>query len=272
MRAAALLICAALTLAACNQAAGPDDVDAEALNVLALAVEEQMNEPAYAIQSLLRQASAQAQVGWDTLFINLGGEPEPVNWWLQRRGFLELSGAQFATRAAFTLTKTAQEMVAQPDQAWIEAVATGEPLIDCKTAAAMAGAGCEVEVEVTPSLTPAGRAAVGTPVQPLRPITVSGVLTLDANGEWTVLGLASGGGEPRDIALNAILGDPGQRQAAARAADDAMKGRLSQLAGETEAPVNLEAWTPPNYIDPDPPVAPIAPPTGRPSTPFRPGV
>lgn len=266
----ALAICAALMLAACNQAAGPDDVDAEALDAMALAVEDQMNEPAFAIQALLRQASGEAQVGWDTLFINLGGEPEPVNWWLQRRGFLELSGAQFATRAAFTFTKPVQEMLAAPDQPWMEVTATGEPLIDCKTAAAVTGNGCEVEIEMTPALTPAGRAAVGTPIQPLRPITVSGVLTLDNNGEWMVLGLASETGTPGDIALNAILGDPMQRQAASRAADDAMKGRLSQLAGETEAPVNLEAWTPPNYIDPDPPVRPIEPP-GKQTSPFRPG-
>jgi hypothetical protein len=270
MRLTALVLCAAVSLAACNKGAAPDDVDAEALDAISLAVEEQMNEPAFAIQGLLRAASQQAQVGWDTLVINLGEEPEPVNWWLQRRGFLELSGAQFATRAAFTLTKPAQDMLASPDQAWFEAATTGEPVIDCKTAAAVAGNGCEVQIEITPALTPAGRAAVGTPIQPLRPMAVTGVVTLDDNGEWTVLGLSGETQSPAEIALAAILGDPGQRQAAARAADDAMRGRLSQLAGETEAPINLEAFTPPNYITPEPPVAPIAPPTGRPSTPFRP--
>ncbi len=208
MRGLALAFCALLMLAACNEAAAPDDVDAEALDAIALAVEEQMNEPAFAIQDVLRDASAQAQVGWDTLFINLDGEPEPVNWWLQRRGFLELSGAQFATRAAFTLTKPVNDMLAGPDQPCFEATATGEPLNDCKTAAAVAGNGCEVEIEITPALTAAGRTAVGAPTQPLRPVAISGVVTLDANGEWTVLGLTSENQSPRELAMAAILGDP----------------------------------------------------------------
>lgn len=269
---AAMLLCASLmsgSLGAC-QRAQPAEVDEEALQAVEMAIEEELNAPGYAILALLRGAAQEAQVGWDALVISPYGEPEPVNWWLQRRGYLELSGAQFATRAAFTLTKPAQDMIAAPDQPWFEVAASGDPAIDCETAAAMAAGGCEVEFEVTPELSAAGRAAIGSPVNPLQPMTVSAVVSLGPE-DWEVSNLAVEGATLTDVALSAILGTPDQRQAAARAANDAMNGRLAQLAGETEPVINLEAYAPPNYVDAPPPVAPSQAPDGRQTSPFRPG-
>jgi hypothetical protein len=263
-----LMLCAGLC--ACDRGQ-PEDIDAEALTTVEEAVEEELNAPAYAILAVLRGAAQEAQVGWDALFITPADEAEPINWWLQRRGYIELSGAQFATRAAFTLSQAANDLVAQPDQPWFEVAASGEPKIDCETPAAVAAGGCEVELEVTPVLSPAGRAAIGQAAVPLEPLTVSAVLALGAEGEWEVAGLLAQGGSIPDLGLAAILGNAEQRQAAARAANGAMNDRLAQLAGETEPVINMEAYTPPNYIEPDAPVPPLEAPNGRPTTPFRPG-
>ncbi len=268
---AALLLATGLVtgLGAC-QPGGPDQIDEEALDAVALAIEDQMNEPAAAIMGLLRAASGEAQVGWDTLIINLDGTPEPVNWWLQQRGLLEMSGAQFATRAAFTLSKSANDILANPDEPWFEAKVTGEPLVDCKTPAALAANGCEVEIEVTPALTPAGRAMAGA-LPPMQPFAATAVVTLGPE-DWIVGGLTTEGSAPREIAMTTILGAPARREEAARAADGRMKGQLSMLAGEREPEINLEAYTPPNYIEPPPPVRAIEPPKGNGrDSPFRPG-
>lgn len=267
---AGCLVALSLCAAACSKA-GPDKLDPEGLDAVGLAVEDQLNEPASAILDLIRASAQQAQVGWDTLFINLDGTPEPVNWWLMKRGFLELSGAQFIARAAFTMTKPAQDLIATPDQPWFAVEVTGEPEVDCKTPAALAATGCEVAVEVTPSLTDAGRAAVGTAI--LAPFKVSAVVALGPE-DWEVTNLTTEGPPPADVALNAILGPEEARQTQQTASNESLKGRLRALAGETDAPINLEAWTPPNYVEPPAPVAPAATPSpsSRPDSPFRPGL
>lgn len=267
-----ILLCGGLLsagLTACDRGP-PDEVDAEAIAAIETAVEDQLNAPAYAIMGVLRTAAQEAQVGWDTLSITPQEEPEPLGWWLQRRGLIEFSGAQFATRAAFILSRSAQELVAQPDQPWFEAAASSEPEIDCETAAAMEARGCEVTFEVTPELTPAGRAAVGSPAAPLGPIKITAVVTLGAE-DWEVPSLTAEQGALSDLALASMLGTPDQRLAAAKVAQSAMDDRLVQMSGGVEPAFNPEASIAATYVEPPAPVAPAEAAIPKVTSPFRPG-
>ena len=69
-----LLIAAVLALGACGKKEAPETVDAEALDMVAQAVADELNEPPAAIQLLLRQSAEKPQVGWDTLNIGVGGQ------------------------------------------------------------------------------------------------------------------------------------------------------------------------------------------------------
>lgn len=249
---------------------GPDKVDEEALDAIVAAVQDQLNEPPASIYAVLREAAQAPQVGWDRLVIDAEGRPEPINWWLLNRGYLDLSGAQFAARPVFTLTKSARDLLAEPDQPWFEAVASGEPVVDCATAAAVAVNGCEVSVEVTPTLTPVGKSVIGD--AKLLPLSVTAAVALGLE-DWEVFDLTAAGSSPRQIALVAILGPEQTRDAQAAVAAKQLIGTMRSLAGESDPIVSHDAWTPPNYVEPPAPVTSRRPdsPTGRPSSPFRPG-
>jgi hypothetical protein len=249
-----LLIAALLALGACGKKEAPETVDAEGLDMVAQAVADELNEPPAAIQLLLRQSAERPQVGWDNLSIGVGGEAYPVGAWLYRHGYLELAGTQYVTRPVFALTEKTRTLLQSPDQPWFEAAAGEATSVNCGTEAALNAGGCEVEVTVTPTLTPAGRAALGSPK--LEPMTVRAVVAVAEDG-WDVPMYSAAGLAPLDVALTAILGPEDGREAADKVVLKELGGRLGR-AGETpEAAAASQPYQPPNYVEDPPPVPPV---------------
>jgi hypothetical protein len=249
-----LLLAAILALCACGKKEAPETVDAEGLDMVAQAVADEMNEPPAAIQALLRQAAEQPQVGWDTLNIGVGGQAYPVAAWLYRHGYLQLAGTQYVTRPVFALTEKTRTLLQSPDQPWFDAAAGEATSVNCGTETALSAGGCEVEVVVTPSLTPAGRAALGSPK--LEPVTVRAVVAVAEEG-WDVPTWGAVGAAPLDIVLNLLLGPEKDREAANRAVLKEVGANLG-LEGETpEAAAASQPYQPPAYIEPEPIVPPI---------------
>jgi hypothetical protein len=243
-----------LALGACGQKEAAETVDAEGLDMVAQAVADEMNEAPAAIQLLLRQSAERPQVGWDTLNIGVGGQAYPVGAWLYRHGYLSLAGTQYVTRPVFALTEKSRTLLQSPDQPWFEAQAGEATDVNCGTEAALNAGGCEVEVVVTPSLTPAGRAALGSPK--MEPMTVRAVVAVAEDG-WAVPTWGAVGATPLDIALTLILGPENGREAAGKAVLKEVGASLG-LDGETpEAAAASQPYQPPNYVEPPPPVAPI---------------
>lgn len=254
MKRRLLVLAAVLALAACGKKEAPETVDAEALDMVAQAVADEMNEPSAAIQALLRQSAERPQVGWDNLSVGVGGQAYPVGAWLYRHGYLELAGTQYVTRPVFALTQKARTELQSPDQPWFDAEAGEATSVNCGTEAALNAGGCEVEVVITPALTPAGRTSLGSPK--LEPITIRAVVAVAENG-WDVPMFGAVGAPPLDVALTLILGPENGREAADKAVLKELAGRLG-LDGETpEAAAASQPYQPPNYVVPDPPVPPI---------------
>lgn len=254
MKRRLLLLAALLTLGACGQKEAPETVDAEGLDMVAQVVADEMNEAPAALQILLRQSAERAQVGWDNLSIGVGGQAYPVGTWLYRHGYLQLAGTQYVTRPVFALTEKARTLLQSPDQPWFEAEAGEATNVNCGTEAALAANGCEVEVVVTPALTPAGRAALGSPK--LEPMTVRAVVAVAEDG-WEVPTYGAMGATPLDAALTLILGPENSREAADKAVLKELAGQLG-LDGETpEAAAASQPYRPPTYVEPEPVVPPL---------------
>lgn len=249
-----LLIAAVLALGACGKKEAPETVDAEALDMVAQAVADELNEPPAAIQLLLRQSAEKPQVGWDTLNIGVGGQAHPVGAWLYRHGYLSLAGTQYVTRPVFALTEKTRTLLQSPDQPWFDAAAGEATSVNCGTEAALNAGGCEVEVVVTPSLTPAGRAAIGSPK--LEPITVRAVVAVAEEG-WDVPTWGAVGTPPLDMALTLILGPENGREAADKAVLKELGTSLGFGEETPEAAAASQPYQPPNYVEDPPPVAPI---------------
>lgn len=255
MKRRLLLIAALFALGACAKKDAPQTVDAEGLDKVAAAVADELNEPSAAIQTLLRQSAEKPQVGLDTLTIGVGNQAYPVGAWLYRHGYLQLAGTQYVTRPVFALTEKARALTRSADEPWFDAAAAEQATsVNCGTPAALEAGGCEVEVLVTPSLTAAGRAALGSPK--LDPITVRAVVAVAEDG-WSVPTYNTVGPAPLDVALTAILGPEKGREDANKAVLKEVGGQLG-LDGETpEAAAASQPYQPPNYVVPDPPVPPV---------------
>lgn len=254
MKRRLLVIAAVLILGACGQKEAPETVDAEALDMVAQAVADEMNEAPAAVQLLLREAAQKPQVGWDALNIGVGGQAYPVGAWLYRHGYLSLAGTQYLTRPVFALTEKTRTLLQSPDQPWFEATAGEATSVNCGTEAALSAGGCEVEVTVNPVLTPAGRAALGSPK--IEPMTVRAVVAVAEEG-WEVPTYGAIGATPLDLALTLILGPENNREAADKAVLKDLAGQLG-LDGETpEAAAASAPYRPPNYIEPEPVVPPV---------------
>lgn len=250
-----VLIAAILALGACNKAATPDEtIDAEALDMVAIAIADQLNEPPAAITTLLRQSAERPQVAWDNMVIGINQQAHPVGGWLYRQGYIQLAGTQYVTRPVFALSEKTRTLLATPDAAWFEAEAGEATSVNCGTEAALNAGGCEVEVVVTPTLTPAGKAALGSPK--LEPMRVRAVVAVAEEG-WDVPMFNAVGATPQDVALTLILGPENTREAAAKAVLKELGANLG-LSGETpEAAAASQPYQPPNYVVPDPPVPPV---------------
>ena len=248
-----LFLIAALALTACQPRAA-DSVEPEALDLVADAVAEELNGPPTAIQTLVRQSGEKAQVGWDVLSIGFDGKSYSAGGWLYSHGYLDLAGAQYVTRPVFALSKKALALLDAPDAPWFEAEAGETTRVDCKSEAALNAQGCEIELPVTPVLTPAGRDALGSPK--LGPMTVRAVVAFTADG-WQVVSFNTVGQTPQDVSLDLILGPLDGRDARALASLRQLQGQLG-LGGENpEAAAAREPYQPPNYVVPDPPEMPV---------------
>ena len=74
---------------------------------------------------------------------------------------------------------------------------------------------------------------------------------------WDVPMYNTVGAQPLDVALTAILGPENGREAANRAVLEELRGRLGLDAETPVAAAASQPYQPPNYVVPDPPVAPI---------------
>lgn len=248
-----ILICAlalGLAVAACQKKV-ENQVDQEALDEIALTVAESMNAPAAAIVTLMKTAGEQSQVGGDALVIGFDGQNLPVDWWLYRHGYVQMYGLLSVGRPALGLTQKARDEIAKSEARWFDAE-VGEPeRVDCATADAVAVAGCEVELPVTPTLTDAGRLALGE--ARIAPFRVVALVAPKDDGGWTVSDLRTEGAQPSDMALAAILGPEDSRQAARAAAIAEMNDRAAST------PEALRQAPAEAYAGPPPPIETVAP-------------
>ena len=247
-----LLVVAAL-LTACERKAD-DEIDQEALDEIALAIEAELNGPPQAMVALLRSASEAAQVGGDALVVGFDGVNHPVDWWLYRHGYVQLQGLLSVGRPAFGLTQKGRDEMARGDPVWFSAE-VGEPSrVDCATPDAVAVAGCEVELPVTPALTDAGRAALGE--AQLQPFNLLAIVSQGEEGTWVVNDYRGEGLPPADVALAAILGPEEGRIAARAAALDEINGRLALTPDGQRMTGQPDRYVPPP-IEEGPAVAPV---------------
>jgi hypothetical protein len=252
----AILAAAAVFAAGACQPSPEDELDEAAFEAMALATEDELNAAASQIYAVLQSAASRPQVGWDELYVNLDGTPEPVNWWFYRRGWLELSGAQFVSRPVFTVSQSGRQVIETAGDYWF-IVQRGEeaPEVTCESMAAISAGGCEVTMVLYPQITDQGLAALGS--RTLEPVTVSGTVRLGAQ-DWEVPDLALRGSvDAWELGLNEILGEPDVRQAAHAAASDEVMNRIARLSGEREPERGERIFEPPPYVEPPAPVAPI---------------
>ena len=244
----AVISAAAVGLAAAGcQKKVENEVDQEALDQIAETVEAELNAPATAIVTLLSKAAEASQVGGDALVIGFDNKTIPVDWWLYRHGYVQMYGLMSVGRPALGVTQRARDEVAKGEPQWFSAE-VGEPTrVDCATPDAVAGAGCEVEIPVTASLTDAGRAAIGEAT--LAPFNVIALVAPKEDGGWQVNEFRSDAADPADLGLNAILGPEAARGAARMAALSEMNDRAALTPeGQRQTPQET-------YAGPLPPVA-----------------
>jgi hypothetical protein len=258
-------ILAALALSGCNKPPA-NTVDDAALDQIGAAVETALNEPPAAIVGLIKAANG--PIALDSLAVTFDQRATPVDWWLLRRGYVMTAPSQPGGRPTFLLTDKGRQQRGV-DAPWFT-TAVGEPkTVDCQSPAALEALGCEVEVEVTPALTEAGK-AVATQTS-LAPINVHALVAPNDNG-WEVRQLTTDGGALHDLALNIILGPQ-------QARDEARKTTLADLTLRQEIAVGgdpiaaaaaaAEIYTPP-VSTPPPDIAPLAP--VQSNLPKRPGL
>lgn len=252
MKRAALILGLGL-LAACNRG-GEAELDPAAIDAVALEAEYEMNEAPYAIYQALSIANEQPQVGWETLTINLDTAPEPVNWWFQDKRWIELAGAQFAGRPVVVVSPAGEQALQNAEESWfVVGIAEGaEPEVNCESAAALTALGCEVLITLQPALTDLGRSILGPREFP--PVQTLAMVSPGFDTEFQVSSLAPEGQPFWQRGLEAALGPQEVRAAAARAATEAMAGRVQALTGQAEPEIYQPAYQPPNYIDAPPPV------------------
>lgn len=256
---------AALALAACHKPPA-NTVDDVALDQIGAAVETAMNEPGTAIVGLLKTANG--PIAMDSLQVTLDQRATPVDWWMWRKGYVTPLDAQPGGRSTFLLTDKGRQQQGS-DQPWFSATVGDPSNIDCQTPAALEALGCEVEVEVTPAVTEAGKSAVVQTA--LSPIKIHALVAPNDNG-WEVRQLATDGASLHDLALNAILGPEAARQDARRhTLEDLNLRQQVAVSGDpiAAAAAAAEVYTPPT-VTPPPDIAPLAP--LQSSLPKRPGL
>jgi hypothetical protein len=260
-RHALILAVAAFALAGCVKARAVDQVPDEALDAIAAAAAAQLNAPVTSIYHLLHQADLDHRVNWPALTIGFDNRAWPVNWWLYRHGYVDLSGLAPTAGAPFVLTKKAVDYDAAGDLPWLSVEAGAPTRVDCTSPTLPAGA-CDVEVSLTPKLTSEGQAAgAATPVA----FIVDATVTLAEDG-WLVGSLTPvGTAAPHNLALVALLGPEGARAAALALANHeiAVKAGFDTNAPQPASPAadnarNGIALPPPVDNTPPPPV-PVMP-------------
>lgn len=257
------LLLTGLLLTGCLKKA-EDQVPDEAIDAIANTVEDELNGPVTSVMALLRNASDSHRVNWSELNVGFDGRQIPVNWWLYRKGYVELSGSNQVGGGAYVLSRKTTELLTQPDADWFE-VEPGEPTrVDCTGPTARAAGGCEVDMPFVAKLTPAGQASGAA--KPAG-FAVQAVVVLNENSEWQVASMTLTGTQSvHNIALDAILGPEDSRPAALDAAN---KELLNQ--NQPMEPAPLSDGQVPLAPAEEPAVIPAAPPVpdyaaGRPVT------
>jgi hypothetical protein len=254
MRRGALLAvaAAALLLTGCLKKA-EDQVPTEGIDAISNAVEDQLNAPVVSILAVLRAANDQHRVNWTDLTIGFDGQQIPVNWWLYRKGLVELSGSNVVGGGTFLLARKTTDLLASSDSDWFE-VEPGDPTrVDCTGPTARASGGCEVDMPFVAKLTLTGQSVgAATPAR----FAVQAVVVLNDNGEWQVNNLVLSGTQSiHNLALDAILGPEEGRAAAQAAVTRELQGRSGIME-----PAPLSSQAPPlPPIEAPPIIAPTAP-------------
>jgi hypothetical protein len=266
-RSALVLAVAALALAGCAKKHAVDQVPDEALDAIAAAASAQLNAPVTAIYHLLHQADLDHRVSWAGLSIGFDNRAWPVNWWLYRHGYVDLSGLAPTAGQPFVLTKKAVDYAAAGDLPWFSVEPGGPTHVDCTSPTLPAGA-CDVEVTLTPKLTSEGQAAgAATPAA----FSVDATVTLAEDG-WVVGSLTPvGTAAPHNLALVALLGPEGARAASLASAnhDIAVKAGFATDAPQPASLAAVAEDNARNGIAATPPPTDNAPPPQVPATPQR---
>jgi hypothetical protein len=257
---------AALSLAGCAKKHAVDQVPDEAIEAIAAAASAQLNAPVTSLYRLLHQADQDHRVNWPDLTLGFDNRAWPVNWWLYRHGYVELSGLPPTAGAPFVLAKKAVDYDAAGDLPWFLVEAGAPAHVDCTSPTLPVGA-CDVQVALTPKLTSEGQAAgAATPAV----FTVDATVTLAEDG-WVVSGLTPVGTvAPHNLALVALLGPEGTRAAAldqvnheialkTGAATDAPQPASPAAIAQDMARNGIAPAPPPPADSAPPPPAPIAP-------------
>jgi hypothetical protein len=197
-----------LALAGCAKRHGEDKVPEEALDAISAATAAQLNAPVTSIYALLHGMGQNHVISWPDLTIGFDNHALPVNWWLYRHGYVELSGLPAGQGAPFVLAKKALDYDVAGDLPWFTAQAQAPTRVDCTSPAVQPGA-CEVELPIESGLTSEGTAAgVVAPAT----ATVQATVMLGDDG-WIVQNLTPMGTLAlHNLALNAILGPENARQ------------------------------------------------------------
>jgi hypothetical protein len=149
---------------------------------------------------------------------------------------------------------------------WFTAGAGTPSVVDCHSPEATAAGGCEVDVEITPSLTETGAAIAGSNALPT--IKVHALVASGADG-WTVRELRAEGVSLHDFALNQLMGDEPARAAARQQLFNALGGANALTGGALRPDAVLPSAPSPLLTPPDAaPIAPVAPVIG--DTPYAP--
>ena len=252
MKARSLLLVlavAALALSSCAKKRA-DAVPDEALDAIARAAEADLNAPASAIFGLLKADDDSHVVRWDDLAVSYDNKTWPVNGWLYRHGYLDLSGLPVTQGAPFLLAKKAIDAVGAGDQPWFTVAPDAATHVDCTSATLPPGA-CEVDLPLKPSLTDAGTAAgVGLPGA----FTVQAQVVFGADG-WEVTSLTPQGARAvHNITLDALLGPEGSRAAQMAALNQELAGKIGALG--PPAPADRSQPLGASLAAPAPPQAP----------------
>lgn len=254
-------------MASCNRKS-EDTLDDAALEAVGVQATAQLNEPGAAMIGLIKSLDKPTPIGPESLMLVLDQKSTQVDWWFYGHNLIELiEPVQDPNRPTFL---TAPVVRTTPSSDWFEAGAGTPENVDCQSASALQAQGCEADVTLTLSLTPAGQTMLGA--IPLQPVKLH-VLVAHAGEAWEVKSLQGEGGlSVHDLALNILLGPEPQRAVQRQAMLDNLSSR-SQLGATTPNPdafsVGGDATLVPLDTSPVAPVVgdnPLAPPPrGRPA-------